>query len=209
MAEPADTVDFLNNALGRAGYNQITAVGDGSREANSCNLFYPRLRKSLISLARWRFSERRAALTAGPTPAFEFAYSYLLPTDFVRIWEYNGAVVTAVAVDPLYWMAWQGRYKIEGPFSVGGSNVLLSNDGEVKIVYGFDQALVAQWNSLFFETLADWLASFLASDIGKDTNKAQMFYSRALSHGLPLASGVDTQQGTVNPQQSSELLWGR
>lgn len=209
MAEPADTVDFINNALGRAGYNAITAVGDGSREATAANLYYPRLRKALISLARWRFSERRAVLSAGPTPAFEFAYSYLLPADFIRIWEYNGAVVTAVAVDPLYWMAWAGRYKIEGAFSAGGSNVLLSNDGEVKIVYGFDQTIVAQWNSLFFETLADWLASFFAADIGKDTSKAQNFYSRALASGLPLASSVDTQQGTVNPQQSSELLWGR
>lgn len=195
--------EFLNDALGQCGFARVTAIDDGTVNANWCQTFYPKLRRAGLSLARWSFAETRLQLVQNVTPpAFEFAYSYAVPSDMLIIREYNGATLTPSAVDPNWWYAMAGRYKIE-------SGNLYSNEGEVKIVYTRDETNVEKWSDLFYQMLSTWLASKLAMAIGKDSAKSSALYNQAIALGLPLAAAIDGQQGTVTPYVVDDLTWGR
>src|SRR5437870_2469401 len=98
----ADETDLCNDALGQIGETRITAIDDNSRNANYCSTFYPMLRNSFLSMARWSFAEKRIELAADITPPlFGFAYSFTLPPDMLVLREFNGilAVSPVVLVD--------------------------------------------------------------------------------------------------------------
>lgn len=194
--------DFLSGALGRIGAARITNINDGTVPANWCKSYYPSLRKALLRSNFWNFAEARSALIASETsPAFEWAYAYPLPPDFLRVKEYNGNLInlSSVAVDPSYWTTWAGRYKIEG-------TQLLSNESEVKLLYIKDVDNPLLWDSLFYQVMECLLASKLADAIKHDAAKAQALRAEALTLWNPLALAVDGQEGTVIPYTATDLL---
>lgn len=195
--------DFLNDALGQIGATRIVSIDDGTVNANWCKTFYPALRRALLRTHFWNFAEARVQLAqAAVAPAFEFAYAYSLPSDFLRMKEYNGTLVNLSAVDPAYWATLVGRYKIEGA-------QLLTNDGEVKIVYGRDVDNPALWDPLFYQVCTTWLASKLAVAINKNAGKSAELLRETISILLPFAAAVDGQEGTITPYISDDLVWGR
>ena len=87
---PSET-DFLNDALGQIGAARITAIDDGSVNANHCSTFYGPLRRSVLRSHHWNFAETRVELAQDVAPpAFEFAFAYTLPADLLKIKEYFG-----------------------------------------------------------------------------------------------------------------------
>ena len=199
---PSET-DLLNDALGQIGATRITAIDDGSVNANWCGVFYTPLRQALLRAHHWNFAEGRIELAQNVVkPAFEFAFAYALPADLLKIKEYNGALLDVSAVDPLYWMHFSGYYKIEG-------RDLLTNDGEVKIVYVKDITNPTLWDSLFYQAFGTHLASKLATAIRKDHALSESLMRQAQGILMPLAMAVDGQEGTITPYRVDELLWGR
>lgn len=195
--------DFLNFALGTCGQTRITAIDDGSIEANWCAVFYAPLRKALLAQTYWAFATHRATLNAGPTPAFEFSNSFGLPADLLGMREYNGVALTYIPQDPMYWTYVPGRYKIEGRY-------LLTNDTECKIVYLRDITNPALWSSLFYIALGTHLSSHLALVIGKDSTKSSALLSEFQAISLPSAAAVNGQQDSPAPPYSvQDLTWGR
>lgn len=195
--------DFFNDALGICGFERITSIDDGSTNANWCATFWPNTRKSALMSADWSFASARAVLTQDPVaPAFEFSYQYVLPTDFLIIREYNGAILTPSAVDPQWWYVMAGRYRIEGLR-------LLTNEAEVKIRYTKDVTDPEQWSPLFYKYARTLLASELAPAIGKDVSKGNAFMEKAEAMELPKAAGIDGQQGTITPYRVDDLTRGR
>ena len=200
---PASEADLLNGALARIGAVRIVSIDDAVTTARWCKTLYPPLRRRAFSMHFWTFAEWRDQLAqVTPKPEFEFAFAYSLPADFIRIKEYNGALVDLSAVDPLYQFQITGRYKIEDQF-------LYTNDGEVKIVYTRDVENPARWSGFFFEFVKVYLASELCYAINKDDRKASALLQEALTVHLPMAAAVDSQQGTITPYRSDDLIWGR
>jgi len=198
---PSET-DILNAALSKIGARRITAMDDDSTEANHCQVFYPLLRRSLLRSHHWNFAETRTELAQDATaPAFEFAFSYTLPPDLLKLKEYNGVNLDTSnlslfeSVDP-------SRYKVEG-------RKLYTNDGTVKIVYVKDETDPNVWDALFAQTLIAWLASDLAMAISKDSRLSQRMLEEAINLLLPMAAAVDGQEGSVNKFITDELIWGR
>lgn len=198
-----EEVNLLNGALGRFGGNKIGSLTDGTPNANWCLTYYANLRRALLDVGTWSFAEARVALVQTPTaPAFEYAFTYALPSDIIRIKSYNGSQLQATPIDPLYWMHYLNWYKIEG-------QVLLSNDGVVFIQYVKDITNPSLWSPLFYQTLQAWLASVLCSAILKNAAMAQGFLKEAMSVYLPLAAAVDAQQNPTQPYVVDDLTWGR
>lgn len=200
---PSET-DFLNDAIGQIGGVIITAMDDGSPNANWCKTFYVPLRQAALRMHHWNFAEARVELAQeAAAPAFEFAFSYALPASCLKVKEYNSNLVAVdVALDPSYYYTVAGRFKIEG-------RKLLSNDGAVKIVYVSDVDNPNLWDPLFYQALATWLASKLALAINRDSARSQKLETSALGNLLPLAASIDGQEMTVLPYQVNDLLWGR
>src|SRR3989304_6401501 len=168
-------VDVFNVALSKIGAEPVDNVNDGSINAAHCNRLYPPLRKALLRSPHWNFAEDRAELVQGATPAFEFSFSYGLPPDLLKIKEYNGE---SLDTSNLLLTQILKRFKIEG-------RLLLTNDGEVKIVYVKDVKNPDQWASLFYQTITTWLASDLALAIAKDENKSDKLLKEAMGYWLP------------------------
>jgi len=94
-------VDVCNDALSQIGASVITALDDGSVNANHCTRLYPQLRKGLLRSHHWNFAEDRIELAQDATaPAFEFSFSYTLPANLLKIKEYNGATPTTSTAEP-------------------------------------------------------------------------------------------------------------
>lgn len=199
---PSET-DCLNDALGQTGNKPITGIDDGSPNANWCKVFYPTLRQGLLRSHHWNFAEARQQLAKSATvPTFEFSFAYDLPTDCLKIKEYNGVGINFWTSDPWYWTKPMGFYKIEG-------RQLLTNDDPVLLVFVKDVINPTIWDPLFYQVVATMLASKLAAAINKDTGMASMKMKEALGLMLPLAMATDGQEGTITPYQSDDLTWGR
>jgi len=196
---PSQT-DLLNDALGQIGAARITAIDDGSINANHCQTFYPALRRGLLRSHHWNFAEARVQLAQDAVgPVFEYTFSYTLPADLLKMKEYNGINLDTSTVELTY--LWR-MFKVEG-------RKLLSNDGEVKIVYVQDVTDPNLWDAIFYQTIAAWLASKLASAISKDAKLSQALLIEATRVLLPLALAVDGQESLVTPFIVDDLMWGR
>ncbi len=198
---PSQT-DVINDALGMIGANRITAIDDGSVNANHAQTFYPLLRDSALRSHHWNFAMKRVELAqVAATPVFEFQFQYTLPADCLKVVEYNGASLDTSQLTLLESVQ-PGRYKIEG-------RKLLTNDGEVKIVYISRVEDPNVMDALFVQVLATWLASKLALAIAKDEKKSTALLKQAVEVLLPTAMAVDGQEGSVEVFRTTDLIDGR
>lgn len=201
MAVALSETDVLNAALSKIGADTIVAIDDGSTNANHCKRVYPMLRRALLRSHHWNFAEARETLAQDAIPpAFEFAFAYTLPTNLLKIKEYNGSKVDTQAFIEGFFIV--NRFKIEG-------RKLLTNDGDVKIVYVQDMEDPNLWDPLFYQAVVVFLGSDLADAIPHDDARAKSLLDRAANFWLPIASAVDGQEGSVHPIQSDDLTRGR
>ena len=192
--------DFLNDALGQIGAERIDNIDDGSVNANYCQTFYPALRRAALRGHWWNFAEDRAQLAQDVTaPAFEFSFSYSLPASCLRIKEYNGANLDTSNLDLINIIR---QFKIEG-------RKLLTNDGEVKIIFIKDITDPNLWDPLFYQALATQLASKLAMAIPKSAKMSEALLVGAVDILFPEAKAVDGQEGVITAFQVDDLTWGR
>ncbi len=197
---PSET-DCLNDALSQIGAARVTAIDDGSKNANFCQQFYPNLRDSLLRSHHWNFAMKRVELARdAAAPAFEFAFSYTLPADCLKVTEYNGAS-TDTSTLSLFEAQIIFHYRVEG-------RKLLTNDGQVKIVYISRVTDPNIWDAMFYQALAAMLASKLASAITKDEKKTLAKMQEG-THLLSLAMAVDGQEGSIEAYRTDDLKWGR
>lgn len=198
---PSET-DLLNDSLSQIGAAAITAIDDGSTNANHCLTFYPTLRDGLLRSHRWNFAETRLELAQDVTPPVtEYAYRYTLPATCLQVREYAGSNPTA-ATGVAFEYQRLPRYKIEG-------RSLVSNDGKAFIVYTSRIENPDLWDAIFYQLVSVWLASKLATAIHHDAKMAMALMAYATNTILPLATAVDGQEGSQEPFIVNDLIWGR
>ena len=75
-------ISLINDALTHLGADRITSLDDGTTEANVMSQIYDGVADSVMRAFPWNCLILRTQLVASTTtPAFEFTYSYPLPTD--------------------------------------------------------------------------------------------------------------------------------
>ena len=85
MAE--SKVSIYNQALTKCGAATISALTDGSHEANTCSTMYDNVRDGLLYYQFWNFAMKKQALNRlNETPNDKnYLYAHSLPGDVVRI----------------------------------------------------------------------------------------------------------------------------
>jgi hypothetical protein len=201
----ATETECLNDALGQIGAGRITAIDDGSTNANYCQTFYPALRDSLLRGHFWNFALLWVELAQDlPAPTIGYAYSYQLPSDFLRLRNYAGASPSTSIFASLLWtpgVRYVTNYKIEGA-------KLRTNDGQAFIQYVRRVTNPGEWDGLFYQAVTTMLASKLAMAIRKDPKLSLALLQQGESF-LSTAMAVDGQEGSTEPWSSDELTWGR
>ena len=198
--------DVCNEALGLIGQSPITAIDDGSIPANRCLQFYAPLRDALLRSHHWNFALKWVQLAQDVTPPVAgFTFAYTLPADCLKVVNYGGSLPTSPTTIVSYIDPYQRtvvRYKIEG-------RKLVSNDGVAYIQYLRQVTNPAEWDGLFYQVVATWLASKLAGSLAKDPKMSAALLAQATNMIMPLALAVDGQEGSIEPYVVDDLIWGR
>ncbi len=148
--------DIKNLALNRIGETVLTEAqftADTLVNAKFCNLNYPQTRDFLLRTHWWRFAGSRATLVAATAPAFQWAYAWTLPDDFLRMkywWDDNNTRKGA----SLY------SYELEG-------KEMFTNENNGKIKYIKKETTVTNFDSLFVEVFVLTLAMKIVMPIAK------------------------------------------
>lgn len=209
--------DLLNIALGNIGARRVSAIDDGTENANQCLTFYPSILEGALRSHHWNFATGRAQLALLPdAPLFDYAYAYALPSDFVKLRQYYDAYVLPSVLTWDYgdfnYTKHLGMFRIETYVPPGSTGppikILVSRGTNAHVVYTRRIENPDLWDGQFFWYVAKWLAAELAKAIPKDTKRAAELMQEANYH-LLMAAAVDGQEQSVEAFAVPELLWGR
>lgn len=179
-------VAVCNLALSELAEKPITDLSDNTERARLCNTFYKEALRHVLRQHNWRCSIKRVSLSRLQTaPAYEFAYAYELPPDWIR------TVGTSLDADGLKWTQ-------EG-------NKILTDEAAVLIRYVYMNEAVGTWDSAMTSTVAAYLASMLAGGVTEGASKKQLMHNIYLLR-LKEAKATDSQEGTAEDLTCDVLI---
>lgn len=190
--------DICNQALGRIGAQRIMAIDDNdSKSARVCKNAIEATIKEVARAGDWNCLRVRTTLgQLVATPAFEWAYQYQLPSDFISLVELNG-------VD--YHGQPQDDWEIEG-------RLLLTDAERADVKYTAYVEDTAIWDALFTNAVVVLLASKIAVSIRQDENMASSLLTEYHRISLPQARTKDGNQKRrirFDPTKESMFLSSR
>lgn len=149
---------LANIALSKIGDQQITSFSDGTPQSNLCSLLYQPTLSELLRMHTWEWATGMATLTQNTAqPAFDWNYSYVLPSDFDRIITFNAFP----ASQP------NAPFEIQDNGS-GTASYLFTDEGTAQITYikNLQVGEESLFDPMFVELFAIRLASKLAKPLG-------------------------------------------
>lgn len=184
----ASEVQVCNLALTKIGESEITSLTENSKAARLCNLHYAPTRDAVIRSHIWNFAIKRVELALSTiTPAYDFAYQFVLPSDCIRILETN-LVSTA-------------EFKIENGF-------VLADSDSIKVRYLSQVTDPTIFDSLFTEALAARLAAELAIPLTDSLNLSKLMIDMYTSK-IAEARTMDAVEGTPDNIEADTWLNSR
>ena len=103
----ASVVNICNSALNLIGASTISALTEDTKNARLCNQRYEPVRNRVFRGHNWNCLIKRVQLAANSTnPVIEYAKSYALPSDCLRVLKIHNGTTDSIASDL--------DYKIEG-----------------------------------------------------------------------------------------------
>lgn len=190
--------DICNLALTRLNQERITDIDSPqSKTADLCALYYDQTRKEVLEDGVFNFSLKRSSLARlTTTPAFEYAYEYELPNDFIKL--------VYIGIDLIN--------KVED-YEIEGNKILIDNLGgstttALPIRYVFNATDVSKFSPSFIESLSLKLALHLCKPLtGANTDQDRM---KALyDESIARAKAIDGQQRPPRVMQRSKLMNAR
>lgn len=179
-------VDIASNALTKIGAESITSFDDGTKRANLCRDYYPRVRDAVLRAYPWNCAIERQELALDATaPLFGYAHKYQLPVIpyCLRVLE--------VEDDP--------EFRIEGRY-------LHTDEETVKIKFIARITDPGLFDSLLVEAIEARLASELSLPVGSgggaDALKMWSLYEAKLRE----ARTNDGMEGNIADDDSSNVL---
>lgn len=87
-------VSIVNDALALIGADRIISLDADTKTARLFKEQFPKTRDALLEAHPWRFAVKRVALAlSDETPAYEYSYYYVLPTDCLRVIELSSPTI--------------------------------------------------------------------------------------------------------------------
>ncbi len=179
-------VAVCNLALSELADKPITALTDTTERARLCNQFYADAVRHVLRQHHWRCATKRASLSRLATlPAFEFAYAYELPPDWIR------TVKTSLDAGQLRWT------------QEGGT--ILTDEPSVFLKYVYFNENVASWDAMLTTTVAAYLAHLIAGGLTEGVLRKKLMHDLYLLR-LKEAKATDSQEGTADDLTCTVLI---
>lgn len=170
-------IDYTNRALLLIGASPINSFDDGSTESEVAKVIYPQVRDSLLGMFNWTFAETREQLARELVPATEdYAYSYVLPSDFIR----------AIGLDD------DAGFAVDS-YRIVGRHVAVDS---TKAYLTYTKRVSEQWFPAYFgSVLVYMLAAEFCVPITEDLARAQAL-NNEFRRNYAAARNADSQQDT-------------
>jgi hypothetical protein len=213
------SIDICNRALQMAEARAtITALNDGTNEANNCNLIYSTIVDWCFSVTNWNFARKIDILTPSKNvpgtpgvwssayPAPPWKYQYLYPSDAVRI-----QYVMSQSLDSTG-LAWLGE---PAKFVVGMDTitavqrrVILTNVASALCQYTATISDPTQWPAYFSQAVVSVLSWLLASALSgnKDLSK---FLEQVSEQHMLFAVSLNRNEGLLVEDTTPEWILSR
>jgi hypothetical protein len=195
-----DQVGIVNLALTKIGAKAISSMDGDSDSARTASIVYEAVRDAELQANPWKFALRRASLAASSnTPAFGYDLQYIVPADFLRLYEINEYPV---------------MFPVETPFFAIESH---ENDGKVivtnetaplEIRYIAKITSEAAYDPLFVMAFACALGVTLCDRLTEHQGKKEMIIAEYRER-IGIARRIDAIQAPPTPFPESAWLYSR
>lgn len=174
-----------NRALLSLGASRINSYSDDtSSVAAYCREFYELDRDACLQMFPWSFAGKRVELSPETTaPVFGWAYSFLLPADYLQIREIEG----------------NPEYVIE-------NGRILCDSGSIKIAYTFKQYVDAYFSPLFAEMFSLKLARSLVAPLKRSTTDLERVQSLYELAEIEAFDAHSKESSLTDTDESDDIL---
>lgn len=183
-------VSICSNALLQLGDRPIDSFEANDDRTRLVANLYEMKRDRVLRLHPWNCAIKRVVLSPeSEPPAFEWAYQFQLPADWLR-------TLSVGETDDH-----QTDYAQEGRKILADTNVL-------KLRYIYRNTVEATWDALLVEAMTQVMVATLAYAVTKSTSKQQL-EAAIIKDVLKTARAVDGQEGTPETLGDFPLLANR
>lgn len=190
-------VQICNIGLIRVGEKTITALNEGTRQANTANTLYADLRDAVLRAHPWNFATVRKQLAqSARTPAFEFTYQYPVPADFLRSIIVSDNTQGTEGV----------TYRLE--YESNDKRVVLTDATQIYMKYVRQVTETAEMDPLFRDALSYRLAMDFAV-ILRESNVTAERMERRYSDVLSYARSIDGMEDSAESRPEGSWTTAR
>lgn len=186
---PTTELELCATALLKIGARPIASLDEPGPEAECARRLYPVARDGLLSVHPWTFTLALASLTGDPAPPPDYARSFTLPTDLLR-------VISAGV----------GRSGRGLTYAIRGTKLLA--DAEAVTLSYQRRPAVADFPPFFIQPLLTRLAADFCIPLTESTSRATDLFRLAEAE-LRVARLVDSQQATPRRLEDFSLVEAR
>ena len=155
--------DICNAAISHVGTrSKISAIDEGSAEANACQTHFAMVRDATLRVFDWNFARLTALLAELQNPPSRWAYKYALPVDCLRLRRLNDVPLLALP---------ETFHEVAGDRDSTGAyiNVILANASPLSAIYTAQVADPLRWDQGFVDAVVYGLAARICFELtGKD-----------------------------------------
>ena len=182
----ASQISISSNALIMLGAQPISDVNENNDRARIAAALFPEVRDQLLRSHFWNCCTKRVSIAAdSDAPAYDYAYQYTLPSDFIRV------VVC-------------GEYGMESDHRVEGRKILC-DDTPLNLRYIFRNEDVGTWDALLVHAMTLSMAARMAYAITQSASLEQVRFQE-LQQLLKQARAVDGQDDPPETMGDFRLL---
>lgn len=152
--EKLTDLEIANKALAKLGLRAVSSLEEAEESARVAKALYGTVRDYELSVYRWAFALKRAALAKdADKPAFGFKNQYSLPADFLRLEEVDGL---------------RGE---RDAYAVEGNKILTDLPAPLQIIYLSRELNTVKWPPYFVEAFSCRLAYEMCERLKQDPSR--------------------------------------
>ena len=190
----ASVVNICNSALNLIGASTISALTEDTKNARLCNQRYEPVRNRVFRGHNWNCLIKRVQLAANSTdPVVEYAKSYALPSDCLRVLKIHNGTTDSIASNL--------DYKIE-------QRNIVTDQTTVYLVYIALDEDPNNYDTYLREAISHQLAADLAYAITNNATLANNYMTRA-DERLREARFIDATENSLGTIESNEFTDAR
>ena len=190
----ASIVNICNSSLNLLGASTISALTEDTKNARLCNQRYEPVRNRVFRSHNWNCLIKRVQLAANSTdPVVEYAKSYALPSDCLRVLKIHNGTTDSIASNL--------DYKIEG-------RNLVTDQTTVYLVYIALDTDPNNYDTYLREAISHQLAADLAYAITNNATLANNYMTRA-DERLREARFIDATENSIDTVEANEFTDAR